>query len=38
MCLVAIDAVLSGKAIPKGIVPNIFEFDDIRNAMDMREK
>ena len=34
----AIDAVLSGETIPKGIVPNIFEFDDIRNAMNMREK
>ena len=31
----AIDAVASGKVNLKGIVTNIFDFDDIQNAMDM---
>lgn len=30
----AIDAVASGKINLKGIVTNIFDFDDIQNAMD----
>jgi len=30
----AIDAVSAGKVNPKGVVTNIFEFDDIQNAMD----
>ena len=30
----AIDAVASGKINLKGVVTNIFDFDDIQNAMD----
>ena len=30
----AIDAVASGKVNLKGVVTNIFDFDDIQNAMD----
>ena len=31
---VAIEAVVSGKVNLKGIVTNVFDFDDVQNAMD----